>query len=147
MARGLATLLGREHDKLLLLAIDDLEKATRSKGIDTLLIGDILRHGHEVIRLLKLDSSDSTAKELYNSLRAMKNKDVLEQSQYSGLIIEGACISLNVNDIKADIAAKATFENRSLRHLQKSLKAEIIKRYKQTPSNNDKVVARLLTTL
>lgn len=147
MARGLAALLGRERDKLLLLAIDDLERATGSKGIDTLLIGDILHRGHEVIRSLRLDGSDSTAKELYNSLRAIKDKAVLERTQYSGLIVEGACISLNVDDIEADSVNKAAFEDRSLQHLQTSLKLEIIQRYKQASPKNDKVVDRLLKAL
>ena len=147
MARGLATLLGRKDDKLFLLTINDLEKATGLRGVDAHLIGDILHRGHEIIRALKLDGSDSTAQELYNSLRALPDKELLSDTAYVGVIVDKECISFNASDLRDDIERDVAFRKRSLRHIRGALLEEIRHRYEAVSSKDSRVVTRLIKSL
>lgn len=147
MARGLATLLGRPKDKLLLLTLEDLEKATGSKGVDVKLLGDILHRAHGAMRALKLDSTDTTAKELYNALRVNDDEDILRKTAHVGLIVGNACISFNADDIAADNKKSVQFEERSLRHMQKALLEEVKQRYEAKAPASDRLVPRLLSKL
>lgn len=147
MARVLVDLLGRSEDKLLLVTIEDLEKATGSRGIDVRLVGDVLHRAHKVIRTLGLDSSDSTAMELYNALRVNDNEDVLHNTSYVGMIIDKKCISFNAKDIAADEKVGARFEQRSLKHMQEALAQELAKRYMAKAGAYEVIVKRLLKSV
>lgn len=52
------------------MSLQQLEKASGQKGVDTKLIGDIIEMAHESMRNLGLDHKDTTGPELYHALIA-----------------------------------------------------------------------------
>lgn len=74
MARFLRDLLDAK-EPLFSLALKQLETASGQNGTDTRLIGEIYEKANDRIRLLGLDPSDSTGKEVYQALLARIAQD------------------------------------------------------------------------
>lgn len=70
MAKFLRDLLDAK-EPLFSLSLQQLEKASGQKGIDTKLVGDIYEKAHEATRKLGLDHKDTTGPELYHALTAL----------------------------------------------------------------------------
>lgn len=147
MARQLARLLGRQNDKLLLAAFEDLEKMTGSKSIDVKLLGEILEQAYRDMRILRLDSRDTTAKELYHALRVNLDSDTLDSAGYVGVVIANECISFNTLDLAADEERAARFEQRSLKNMRSALVKEIEQRYLNNAASHENIVKKLLKTI
>lgn len=146
MARQLAALLGRKNDTLLLATLSDLEKKTGSTGIDIQLLSEILQNAHRVMRLLRLDVRDITAKELYQALQSNSTK-LTGVCDYTGLIINGSLVSFNVRDIAENNQKETVFTKRTSMHLHDALAAEIASRYLKQAHHHKRIVERLLATL
>lgn len=128
MSKALLVLLGRERDKKLAIALEELELAATSRTIDAKLVGDILHRSHAALREMHLDS-DVTAKELYQSLRV--HEDILsDDTAYAGLAIGGEVVSLHPEDIAADESQSLQFAERHLDSFRRALADEIVARYR-----------------
>lgn len=139
MAKALAALLGRESDKLLLHAIESFEAVTGTESVDVVLISDIWRKSHKVIKSLQLDSSDSTAKEIYQALRSCNNQALLKGCGYVGVLLDGEIVSFNQKDIDYDKERSSDFEHRSLRFMRQALLNEIEARYAATSVSSERL--------
>ena len=110
-----------------------LEKSTGNSGVDTRLIADVLQNAHKVMRVLGLDTADTTGRELYHSLMAaVKNRDIeslLTDTDYVLYIIDDKVISLNMIDVIENSHHELPFDRQVIGHGQRSLRGEIIKRY------------------
>lgn len=127
MSKALLVLLGRERDKKLAVALEELERAATNRTIDAKLVGDILQRSHSALRDMHLDS-DVTAMELYQALRV--HEDILSaDTAYTGLAIAGEVVSLHPEDIAADEAQSLQFAERHLSHFRRALADEIVARY------------------
>lgn len=127
MSRALTTLLGKTHDKMFTIILDDLEKSTGDKTIDAKLIGDISYQAHRVIREIGLGSG-FTAEELYYALRM--HEDTLDAStNYAGIVVDGQVVSLNADDMMDDSAQSRKFSDRSVKNFRGCLAEEIEQRY------------------
>lgn len=73
MAQFLRDLLDAK-EPLFSLSLQQLERASGNKGVDTKLIGDIIRRAHSAMRVLGLDPQDTTGPELYKALTAQIKK-------------------------------------------------------------------------
>src|SRR5690242_1366155 len=69
MAHFLKDILATDHP-LFTITLAELEKASGDAGVDTRLIGDITEKAHAVMRELQLDTTDTSAEELYHTLTA-----------------------------------------------------------------------------
>lgn len=61
-------------EPLFSLSLQQLEKASGQKGVDTKLVGDIYEKAHEATKKLGLDHKDTTGPELYHALTALIQK-------------------------------------------------------------------------
>lgn len=125
--------------------LSQLEKMTGNKGVDTRLIADVLEKAHAVMRKLGLDTKDTTGSELYygliGSVKNGKFEDLLSDTDYVLLKIEGQIISFNLIDVIENAHHNLSFKDQSLEHGQRSLRGEIFGRYQKLATAN-KVTAR-----
>jgi len=118
---------------LLSVGLEKLEKSSGNSGVDTRLIADILEKAHDVIRLMGLDTKDTTGPELYNSLisfiKTSDGESLLIDCDYVLYIVDGKVVSLNLIDIIENSHHELPFEQRTDSHGQRSLRGEIVGRY------------------
>ncbi len=74
MAKFLRDLLNAE-EPIFSLSLRQLEKASGNQGVDTQLIGEIIKKMHTSMRELGLDQQNTTGKELYHALLARVEAD------------------------------------------------------------------------
>ncbi len=145
MASHLAQLLGRS-DIAFAIAIKDLEQATGKRNIDVKLVGEVLSRAHQAIRALGLDK-DVTARELYLALRASKDKAVLQTTDYIGIIIDGALVSMNHQDVKEDSIHSVAFTQRTTTAMQTALANEVVRRYQAVHASNPRDISAILRVI
>lgn len=113
--------------------LEMLEKSAGNSGVDTRIIADILENAHKIMKILGLDTSDTTGRELYNSLiAAVKHSDIetlLINTDYVLYIIDGKVISFNLIDVIENSHHELPYEKQVFSHGQRSLRGEIIGRY------------------
>lgn len=134
MARVLKDLLANNHP-LFLMNVARLEKATGDAGIDVRLIGDIADRANRTMRELGLDPSNTTAHELYMALNAILRQDenrarqLFAGTSYVLANLGSGPISLNILDIVENSHHHLPYEQRSVSHAQRKLRAELVRRY------------------
>lgn len=140
MAKVLADLLGRSDDRLLIHTIESFEKDAGVGSVDVVLIGDIWRKSHRVMKTLGMDINDAKAYEVYRALLGYGDLDkVLKNCDYTGVIIDGRCVSFNAKDLHHDKEKAANFNNRSLKFMRQALLNEIEMRYAATAVSRDRL--------
>lgn len=125
----------------------ELEKATGDAGVDVRLLADITEKAHEVLRRLGLDPADTTGVEAYHSLNNLA-KNTVSQNQLRGLeyvilAFGDDIVSFNLQDIIENAHHQLPFEQRTVTHAQRHLRAEIIRRYAEHDRTYDEVVHNL----
>ncbi len=134
MARVLKDLLANNHP-LFLMNIARLEKATGDAGIDVRLIANITERANHVMRELGLDPANTTAGELYMALNAVGRRDesyakkLFADTQYVLTNLGSGPISLNILDIIENSHHHLAYEDRTVAHAQRKLRAELVRRY------------------
>ena len=132
MANYLQTALNINHH-LFKNGMMALEKSTGNSGVDSRLIADVIETAHKVMRVLGLDTSDTTGRELYHSLMAAVKhshiESLLSDTDYVLYIIDGKVISFNLIDVIENSHHELPFNKQIVSHGQRSLRGEIIGRY------------------
>lgn len=132
MSRFLQQLLGAE-EPLFSFGLQKLERSTGFSGIDVRLIAEINQKTHAVMRRLKLDTADTTGPELYHSLllsvKSGASTLLLEETDYSLIVLNGHIISLNMIDVIENAHHQMPFEKQIISHGRRSLRGEIVARY------------------
>ncbi|HUC96488.1 MAG TPA: hypothetical protein VMR16_02360 [Candidatus Saccharimonadales bacterium] len=110
-----------------------LEKSTGNSGVDSRLIANIHENAHKVMRILGLDTGDTTGRELYHALvAAVKRGDIeglLFDTDYVLYILDEKVISFNLIDVIENSHHELAYEKQVISHGQRSLRGEIIERY------------------
>lgn len=132
MTHALKDLLGNDHP-LFASNLVALEKATGNAGVDVRLLADIVAHGHNVLRGLGLDPSDTTAVEAYravtNLAKSESGRRQLDETDYVIMQFGGDLVSFNLHDAIENAHHELNFDQRTLAHAQRHLRAEIVRRY------------------
>lgn len=136
MAQILCTLTGLEkRQKLFSAGIEILEKSTANKKIDTKLVVEIINNTNQVMKALKLITSDTTGEELYYSLLSLiQNKDqnkILNGKEFTLKQVNNKIISFNKADLKQNSQQKNSFARQGKKNGQKMLREEIMNRYRK----------------
>lgn len=136
MAQILCTLTGLEkRQKLFSAGIEILEKSTANKKIDTKLVVEIINNTNQVMKALKLITSDTTGEELYYSLLSLiQNKDqnkILNGKEFTLKQVNDKIISFNKADLKQNSQQKSSFARQGKKNGQKMLREEIMNRYRK----------------
>jgi sugar/nucleoside kinase (ribokinase family) len=125
-----------DHNPVLKIGLNELEKSTGFAGVDARLVADILSKSHSVMRKLGLDINDTTAAELYHSLNSQYNnlqiEKLLIECDYTLAVVNDGVVSLNLIDIIENSHHELRFENRINSHGQRALRGQIIERYMQS---------------
>lgn len=149
MSHYLQTVLQIE-EPLLSHGLRQLEKSSGHTGIDTRLIADILSKSHRVMRALRLDTSDTTPKELYHSLLSLIDngnyEELLIDCDYVLYLIDGHILSLNMIDMVENYHHELPFSDRVISHGQRSLRGEIIGRYIENSRTDEKTTLEIALT-
>ncbi len=137
-----------DNDPYFPVVIQKLEKIVGHDSVDVRLIADITHKTHEVIRALNLDSTNTTAQEIYHTLRNyVAENETAELLLYTNYVLysfENETISFNRDDLLEDVNTQSSFENRTLKNAHQSLKDEIVRRYTNHPSTHDETVQALM---
>jgi len=155
MSKFLQSILSAEEKQSVFSAgFAQLEKLTGEKGIDTRLIADVLEKAHTIMRKLGLDTKDTTGSELYygliGSVKHGTFEDLLADSDYVLLKIEGQIISFNMIDVIENAHHNLSYTNQVISHGQRSLRGEIVNRYFDLAAGNKKAardVAKMIGLL
>ncbi len=143
MGKLLASVLGNDHPRFL-ITLEELERATANSGVDIRLIADITEAAHNVMRSLGLDTNDTSAKELYQSLVACVEKGTAEQmlanTSYTLLSINSEIVSFNLVDVVEASHHQLPFERRLVGHAQRKLRLEIVKRYAEHERTSNEMI-------
>jgi ribokinase len=146
MTHQLKALLGNDHP-LFASNILSLEKASGNAGIDVRLLADITERGGEVLRMLSLDPSNSTGEEVYHALiNLSKNEAVHRQLKDTDFVIMQFgedLVSFNILDVIENAHHELAFNERTLAHAQRHLRAQIIKRYAQHERTHEDFVHKV----
>ncbi len=146
MGHKLKQLLGNDHP-LFKANMSALERAVGNDGVDTRLIGDIYRHGYKVLRDLGLDPSYTTPLEAYRALSNLAKTDqveeILKDTDYTILLIEGELVSFNIHDVVDNYHHQLRFEFRVVSAAQRRLRAEIVKRYADHDRSSNEIVKNI----
>lgn len=146
MARFLQRLLAI-NEPTFSIGIRELEKATGLKGVDTRLIADVTHKAHAVMRRLGLDTSASTAKEVYrsliNSVRSGEAETLLLDNDYVLMSFDDEVVSFNLIDVIENFHYEFKFEDRIISHGQRSLRGEIVHRYIDSGNSNEAITRHL----
>ncbi len=130
-----------------------LEKSTGNSGVDTRLIADVLENAHKIMRILKLDTTDTTGRELYHSLiTSIKHLDrnieaLLVDADYVLYIIDDKVISFNLIDVIENAHHELSYDKQIISHGQRSLRGEIIGRYINHARTNEATTLDTLTSI
>jgi hypothetical protein len=128
-----------------------LEKSTGNSGIDTRLIADILEKAHKVMRVIGLDTHDTTGHELYTALLAASKRDnlgsLITETDYVLLLIDGQIISFNLIDIIENSHHELPFGNQIVSHGQRGLRGEIIGRYIDHARTDESIVLEIIDSM
>lgn len=128
-----------------------LEKSTGNSGVDVRLIADIHENAHKVMRVLKLDTTDTTAGELYHALEAAVSRTDVEEllfdTDYVLYVINGEIISFNLIDVIENTHHELKYESRIISHGQRSLRGEIIERYIKHIRTNDATTIEIVKSI
>lgn len=142
----LRELLGHDHP-VFDLNISALEKAAGNAGIDTRLLADSIEQAHDIMRKLSLNPADTTAHELYQALSSSVGRgtaeELLSSSDYVLLVVDGAPVSFNIQDVIENSHHQLDFDHRSLEHARRHLRAEVVKRYAAHERTDNSVVHKL----
>lgn len=132
MSKKLKRLLGNE-DPLFHMHMQRLENASGNNAIDVRLLADLTQMAHQVMRSLRLDPADTTAKELYMALNAAVRNGfadrLLEQTDYVLLEIGGETISFSLLDVIENVHHELDITERTIAHGQRALRGELVERY------------------
>lgn len=132
MTHALKDLLGNDHP-LFASNLAALEKATGHAGVDVRLLADIVERGHEVLRKAGLDTSDTTAVEAYRTVTNMAKSESgrrqLDETDYVIMQFGNDLVSFNLQDAVENAHHELNFDQRTLAHAQRHLRAEIVRRY------------------
>ncbi|MDN5275696.1 MAG: putative Ribokinase [Candidatus Saccharibacteria bacterium] len=132
MAKFLQQLL-EVQEPMFSMGLRRLEAMSGHSGVDVRLIADITHRAHDVMRALRLDPSNTTARELYNALSAAvvsdNFHDMLSDSDFVLVSIDDEVISFNMIDVIENSHHELTFEKRIISHGQRSLRGELLTRY------------------
>ncbi len=146
MARALKQLLGNDHP-LFSVNLAALEKATGGAGVDTKLLGDITDRAVAVLRRLGLDPANTTGKEAYQALNSFAKNEVsqsrLKDCDFVLMLFGDDLVSFNLQDVIENSHHQLEFEDRTMGHAQRHLRAEIICRYADHDRTRDEVVHKL----
>jgi len=127
--------------------LSQLERSTGSSGVDVRLIADITQHAHCVMRGLRLDPADTTARELYLALNAYVHKaeshELLFDADFVLFKVDGEVVSFNLIDIIENSHHNLPFEKRMTSHGERALRGEIVDRYMQHPRTNEATTSQL----
>ena len=146
MSRLIAELLTSDHP-LLIRTISDFEKASGNGGVDTRLIADITEKAHDVMRSLRVDPADTPGEELYHALNAAvqngQAEPLLAQTGYVLMKSSDGPISFNLQDVVENAHHQLPFDERSIGHAQRHLRAEIVRRYAEHDRTNGDMIHNL----
>ncbi|MDB5165885.1 MAG: putative Ribokinase [Candidatus Saccharibacteria bacterium] len=122
-------------------ALSQLERSTGSDGVDVRLIADVTHKAHDVMRGLKLDTADTTARELYLALNSYITQstthELLFDADFMLLKIENEVVSFNLIDVIENVHHQLPFDQRMITHGQRALRGEIIARYIAHPRTDE----------
>jgi ribokinase len=140
MAKFLQQLLNID-EPLFTSGMLQLEKATGESGVDTRLIADMTHAAHDVMRQLGMDTSDTTAEELYGALVTCVKRGIFDQmlidTDYVLMTINDQIISFNIIDVIENAHHELSFDKRIYSHGQRSLRGEIVARYLEHPQTTE----------
>lgn len=142
MAHKLQSLLANDHP-LFLMNIARLERASGYAGVDVRLIAEIAQRSYNLANRLGFKGNDILGPEFYyalNSAVSRKELSLFDDSEFLLINLGDGPISLNLADIKDNIAKGLDYDNRSVAHAQRRLRAEIVKRYAQHERTNEEMV-------
>lgn len=132
MAKFLQKILNAE-EPMFSAGLIQLEKATGNSGVDTRLIADITEKSHSIMRHLKLDTRDTTGKELYQTLISAVRHDSIEQllfdMDYVLIMLHDEIISFNLIDLIESSHHELPYGEHIISHGQRSLRGELVGRY------------------
>lgn len=134
MARFLKDLLSNNHP-LFLMNVARLEQATGNAGVDVRLIGDITDTANRTVREIGLDPANTTAHELYMALNSYVRRDessarrIFAGTTYVLANMGSGPISFHILDIIENAHHSLPYEKRTVAHAQRSLRAELVRRY------------------
>lgn len=135
------------HEPQFNYGMSALEQSTARSGVDLRLIADITQLAHSIMRRLGLDPKDTTARELYltliASVRSGRANELLLQSDYVMLVVDGEVFSFNLIDIIESAHHELPLERRSLAHGRRSLRGEIVSRYLEHARTDERVTMQL----
>jgi hypothetical protein len=150
MAGYLQTILAID-EPIFSVGMKALEKSTGNSGIDSKLVADIHEKAHHIMRVLGLDTGDTTGRELYHSLvAAVKNNNIEEllyESDYVVYLHDNDVISFNLIDVVENSHHELSYESRAIGHGQRSLRGEIIKRYIEHARTNETTTKQLAASI
>lgn len=146
MAHNLKQLLGNDHP-LFVTNLAELERATGNAGVDVKLLADITERAHAVLRRLGLDPSDTTGEEAYRALnslvKAQASQKHLHDTDFVLLAFDDGVVSFNLHDVVENRHHQMAFNDRTMAHAQRHLRAEIIKRYAEHDRTHNELVHKL----
>lgn len=132
MTHALKDLLGNDHP-LFASNLVALEKATGHAGVDVRLLADIVERGHAVLRKLGMDPADTTGVEAYravtNLAKSESGRYQLDATDYVIMQLGSDLVSFNLQDAIENAHHELNFDQRTLAHAQRHLRAEIVRRY------------------
>lgn len=147
MSQFLADVLKNDHP-LFMFNLGMLEKAAGDTVVDARIVADSREKAHAVMRELGLDTADSSAKELYQALRALAGdetrlKILLADTNYVLLPFAEGPVSFNIQDVVENAHHQLTFDERVCGHAQRHLRSEIVRRYAELERTDTKLVEKL----
>ena len=146
MAHVLKQLLGNDHP-LFTQNIMQLERAAGDVGVDVRLIADITEKAHEILRELGLDPADSHGREVYQSLitrvKSGRGGDLLDGAEYVLLDFDSGVVSFNIQDVVENAHHELPYEQQTMAHGLRHLRAEIIRRYAEHERTDNELVHKL----
>ena len=132
MSRFLQQVLDSQ-EPLFSSGLSQLERATGHSGVDVRIIADILHKGHDVMRGLGLDPSDTTAMEMHSALNAYVRREdhfpLLHETDYVLIMIDGVVFSLNMIDVIESSHHDLPVGHRKLDCGRRALRGELVARY------------------
>lgn len=145
--RNLSDLLGHNHP-LFAYNINQLERAAGNPGIDIRLLADCTQNAHHVIRELRFTATtDVNGHELHKALVASvrdgRAEDLLDGLDYVLLKTTEGVVSFNLSDVADDANKDNAFEDRSLDHARRRLRAEVVRRYAEHDRTDNLIVHEL----
>jgi ribokinase len=146
MTHQLKELLGNDHP-LFVENISKLERAVGNDGIDVKLLADTIEKAYAVLRSLGLDPANTTGPEAYQALNNLSKSEAglkqLHATDYVIALFGSDLVSFNLQDVIENAHHELPFENRTLGHAQRHLRAEIVSRYAQHERTDTEFVHNL----